>query len=232
VANLPKVSCILPTGYGDKFVATAIECFFNQSYEGDLELVVVDNNDEPIEELAEVVFVKYVRSKRMSVGALRNLGTQHASGEICITWDEDDWSHPDRVAAQVSRLMASGKAVTGWHNILYWDGQQAFKYLYEPYGRNHPPYAMGTSQCYWKSWWEQHKFFESGVEDIGFSNAALHAGQLDSTDAGQLCVARIHGSNIVPKQLVGKQWQPMSNDSLPKEFFYAIKSVEIGATNE
>jgi glycosyltransferase involved in cell wall biosynthesis len=126
-----------------------------------LELVIVDNNEADIEfgvnapEVDERIAVTYIRAPRgKTVGFYRNVGTRAATGEICITWDEDDWSHPNRVAAQVKRLQDSGKAVTGWHNILYWDERtgQAYKFLFEPSGRNHPPYAMGTSQCYLKSW--------------------------------------------------------------------------------
>jgi glycosyltransferase involved in cell wall biosynthesis len=197
----------------------------SQLYLGYLELVIVDNNDVPLldaDEIAELPpnFV-YVRSKRMSVGALRNLGTKHATGEICITWDEDDWSSPFRVDAQVTRLVESRKKVTGWHSILYWDERtkECFRYI------GAPPYAMGTSQCYWKSWWEQNPFQEgSGVEDLPFSQQAQRAGQLDSCDAEQLCVARIHSSNVCPKQSLGhhKQWPKVERDALPKEFFASI----------
>ena len=39
---LPKVSCILPTGYGNRFVGVAIGCFLTQVYLGETELVIVD----------------------------------------------------------------------------------------------------------------------------------------------------------------------------------------------
>src|SRR5258708_2671880 len=92
VMSLPSVSCILPCGYGDEYVGLAIQCFMDQTYEGPLELVIVDNNDEPGPAFTSER-VKYVRAPRgKTVGEYRNLGTQHATGEICITWDEDDWS--------------------------------------------------------------------------------------------------------------------------------------------
>ena len=226
---LPKVSCVLPAGYGAKYVEAAIECFLSQRYEGDLELVVVDNNEVSLAERLKVqpheldalpaFGIQYHRCKRMSVGALRNLGTQHATGEICITWDEDDWCSPERVAFQVRRLLETGLSVTGFHNLLYYDERdgQAWKYFFSP-DRPHHPYAPGGSQCYRKDWWEKHKFEEVGIEDLPFTTAALHAGQLDSTDCGLLYVARIHGNNIVPKQLVGQQWQKIDASDLPKEF--------------
>jgi glycosyltransferase involved in cell wall biosynthesis len=222
---LPKVSCILPTGYGEKFVGTAVRCFKEQDYLGELELIVVDNNDEPwSDELVASLpsNVRYVRSKRMSVGALRNLGTANATGEICITWDEDDWYGSSRVSFQVNRLLETGMNVTGFHNLCYFDSRsgEAWKYFFEPMG-NHHPYAPGGSQCYRRSWWERHKFEEHGIEDLPFTTAALHEGVLDSTDCGRMYVARIHGTNVVPKQLMGRQWQRIDVAELPKEFVCA-----------
>ena len=234
---LPRVSCILPTGYGEKYVFQAIQCFLDQTYEGELELVVVDNNDRQIKNrLPEDVRIDYVPCFRMPVGALRNLGTHHATGEVCINWDEDDYSAPERVTQQVSRLVESTNAVTGWDSLLYWDedAQKGYRYLYESSGRNHPPYACGTSQCYWKSWWEQHKFVEVGVEDFPFSDAALHSGQLDSCDAGVLCVARIHKQNICSKKsaLGHKQFPAVERSQFPQQFFDAMKASKLGATHE
>ncbi len=216
----------MPVGYGERYFRVALGSFLSQVYD-DLELVVLDNSGESIEPLLpHDSRIKYFHCPRMPVGALRNLGTRYATGEICITWDEDDFSHPDRVKEQVKRLLASGKAVTGWHNIFYWDEctGKAYKYFYDPSGRNHPPYAMGTSQCYLKSWWEKHPFPETGVEDQAFSNKALHAGQLDSCDAGCLCVARAHKDSACPATQLGthKQFPEVSKDLLPKEFFAAI----------
>jgi glycosyltransferase involved in cell wall biosynthesis len=226
---LPKVSCILPTGYGTEFVRTAVECFLSQKYEGEIELIVVDNNSEgeTIEHLLPAdERINYHRSERMSVGALRNLGTRRATGEICITWDEDDWYSSERVAFQVGRLLQTGLSVTGFHNLNYFDESngRAWKYFFSP-DRPHHPYAPGGSQCYRKDWWEKHKFEEVGIEDLPFTTAALHAKQLDSTDCGQMYVARIHGNNIVPKQLVGKQWQRISAADLPTEFFRCLTGV-------
>src|ERR1700730_15074134 len=126
VMSLPKVSCILPTGYGEKYVYGAIKCFLDQTYPGELELVVVDNNIAPIKHLLpEDPRINYVRFHCMpkSVGALRNIGTVYATGEVCITVDEDDWSHPSRVAQQVERLLSSNQAVTGWDSLLFWGGE-------------------------------------------------------------------------------------------------------------
>ncbi len=100
--------------------------------------------------------------------------------------------------------------------------ETSWKYFYEANpNRNHPPYAMGTSQCYLKSWWEKHKFPEdpNTVEDFGFQQAALHAGQLDSCDAEQLCVARAHKGSKGGTAFGHAQWPQVERTALPEEFF-------------
>jgi len=223
-----KVSIIMPVGYGDRYFQLALTCFQFQTYAGELEIIVLDNSDEPIKSLLpEDDRIKYYRCERMPVGALRNLGTRYATGEVCITGDEDDWSAPDRVESQVNRLLESGKFVTGWHNILYHCSEtgRCFKYFYAAGRVSHEPYACGTSQCYWKSWWEQHPFNNHGVEDYWFQLAAMQSGQLDSCDAEQLCVARAHDDSVCPiNQYVGRlpQYTLVNRKDLPKGFFADI----------
>jgi len=226
----PSVSCILPCGYGDKYINDAIACWSSQEYEGHCELVILDNNDVPLmtPELQRDLRpnVKYTVTTRKPVGALRNEGIRQGSGDVICIWDEDDWSAPNRVTEQVTRLLASGKSVTGWHNVLYWDEAtgETYKYYYSP-DRPHPPYAMGASHCFFRSWWEKHPYVMDGVEDRIFSDEALHAGQLDSCDAGRLYVARIHDSNVIRKnRYLGhhKQWPAVERSTFPQEFLRLV----------
>ncbi len=228
MADLPKVSGILPVGYGDTYFRVAADAFLASTYEGELELVILDNNETPIKDLIpDDQRVKYYHCDRMPVGALRNLGTQLSTGTICMTIDEDDWSSADRVTQQVARIIDTGKTVTGFHSILYYDvsNRNTYRYYYEP-NRPHPPYACGSSQCYTKAWWEQHKFPETGIEDFGFANEALHANQLDSIDGAQLLVARAHDNSVCHPTQLGqhKQFPSVPKDELPAEFYSAITS--------
>jgi hypothetical protein len=229
MSDLPKVSGILPVGCGDRYFQVAMSAFLAQTYEGELELVVVDNSDKPIEDLLpDDDRIKYFRSDRLPVGALRNAGTSYATGDICITIDEDDYSHPDRVAHQVGRLLTTGKSVTGFHALYYYDTSngQTYKYWYELPPRNHIPYACGSSQCYTKAWWDKHKFPTTGIEDYAFQLEAMQHNQLDSTDAGQLLIVRAHSDSVCfPTQLgVHRQFPAVPADALPKEFYAAIKT--------
>ena len=226
MSDLPKVSCVMPACYG-KMALVAVQCFMNQTYEN-RELIVVDNNDEgdTIETLLpDDDRIKYHRCQRMPVGALRNLGTSYSIGDAICTWDCDDWYAATRIEEQVARLAESGKAVTGFDSIYYFDvsNGNTFRYFYEP-GRAHIPYACGSSQCYLKSWWVNHKFPETGVEDYAFQHEAFENSQLDSIDGAELLVARAHGDSMCfPTQLgIHKQFPAVPQNQLPPEFYSAI----------
>jgi glycosyltransferase involved in cell wall biosynthesis len=226
MSELPKVSGILPVGYGDTYFRVAAAAFLASTYEGELELIILDNNEQPIESLIpDDPRVKYYHCDRMPVGALRNLGTSSATGDICITIDEDDWSHPERVGEQVGRLIGTGKQVTGFHSIYYFDMSNSgtYKYWFEP-NRPHVPYACGSSQCYKRSWWDKHKFPETGIEDYAFQGEALAANELDSVDGAELLVARAHDSSVChPTQLgTHRQFPVVPKEELPAEFYAAI----------
>lgn len=221
---LPSVSVITPVGYGNKFFRLALHCYLNQRYDGKIEVIVLDNSDEPIEALLPADSkIRYFRTTRKPVGALRNEAIRAATGDVIVIGDEDDWASADRVTEQVNRLKASGKALTGFHNILYYDVHTGGTYKF--HGATQA-YACGASQCFLKSWWEKHPYVETGVEDQIFSDEAQRAGQLDSCDAGQLYVARFHGANAggLKQDYLGKhkQFPKVERDALPAEFFLAI----------
>ena len=227
MSDLPKVSGILPVGYGDKYFRVAAYAFLSSTYEGELELIILDNNEKSIKDLIpDDPRVKYFKCRKMPVGALRNLGTSYATGSICFTVDEDDWSAAERVTQQVARLTSMNKQVTGFHSVYYYDmsNGSTYRYWYEPNKRPHPPYACGSSQCYTKAWWTQHPFPETGVEDYKFGQEALQNDQLDSIEGAGLLVARAHDDSVCfPTQLGHhSQFPSVPKDHLPKEFYTAI----------
>jgi glycosyltransferase involved in cell wall biosynthesis len=235
MSDLPQVSGILPVGYGDKYFRVAADAFLASTYDGEIELVILDNNESPLDPslLPDDPRVKYYHCDRMPVGALRNLGTSYATGDIFVTIDEDDFSGPERVSKQVDRLLSTGNSVTGFHSIFYYDmsNGQTYKYWYEP-NRPHPPYACGSSQMYTRAWWMEHKFPETGIEDYLFQLEALNANQLDSIDGAELLVARAHGDSVCAHDQYGRhrQFPPVPKDELPAEFYAAIAPKVIAKT--
>ncbi len=137
-----------------------------------------------------------------AIGEKRNFACERAQGEIILHWDDDDFSAPGRLADQIARLDASGLAVTGYHSMRFIDG--AHWWLFQG-GLN---YAVGTSLCYRRTWWQEHRFPARQVgEDNEFVREAAKAEQIVTADAGELMYATIHAGNTSPRQKTGAGWK-------------------------
>ena len=137
-------------------------------------------------------------SEGLEIGSKRNFGCGQARGSIIAHWDDDDFSAPGRLADQVSRLVVSGLAVTGYHSMRFTDGSSCWWYSGT---RN---YSIGTALVYRRDWWEGHPFLGLQVgEDNRFVEIAARARQLLSVDAGDLMYATIHEANTSPRKLHG-----------------------------
>lgn len=178
-----------------------MRCARHQKYPNK-ELLVVSSGEEVADLVPPDVRHVHVPSLQ-TIGGLRNIGCNLAKGELVAHFDDDDFSHPARLQDQVSRLVDSGLAVTGYHSLLFTDGSpQWIKYT----GASN--YAVGTSLCYRRHWWSLHPFPAINVgEDNDFVyNAARHK-QLISVDAGDLMFATTHKGNTSPRNM-NKAFRP------------------------
>lgn len=120
-------------------------------------------------------------------------------------WDDDDWSDPGRLADQIDRL--GSYDVSGYHSMRFSDGEAWWKY------EGTKGYALGTSLCYRRSWWQAHPFAAKNIgEDNDFVSVASSAGRLISVDAGKMMYATIHPGNTSPR-MMGDNWKRI-NDNL------------------
>jgi glycosyltransferase involved in cell wall biosynthesis len=199
------VSAIMPTRGRPDFAQAALRCFVEQTWV-EKELIVLDDAKQPSfpDGLAlDDGSVQYHRVAGLEIGAKRNICCARASGDIIMHWDDDDYSNPFRMGDQVWRLAQSGKAVTGYCSMRFTDGPRAWLF-------SRPDFALGTSLCYRRDWWEQHPFPAVQVgEDGAFVDAAKAAKQLVVADAGDLMHATIHAGNTSPRQLSGSNWKEL-----------------------
>jgi hypothetical protein len=153
--------------------------------------------------------IRYVQVEPgATIGEKRNLGSDLSQGEIIASWDDDDWSAPSRISDQINRMQQSGKAVTGYHSMLFTDGSEWWKF------KGHSTSNLGTSLCYRKDWWVEHRFPSKKIgEDAGYIESAVRAQQFISADAGELMVATIHKGNTSPRQLSGDSWKRLEGFS-------------------
>lgn len=107
----PKVSIIMPTYSPGRGIFTALRSLLEQSW-SNLEVIVVDDGspaqyDGIFKELKQLDPRVFVLRQESNAGAYvaRNAGLLRAEGEFITTHDDDDWSHPDKIAAQASVLV-------------------------------------------------------------------------------------------------------------------------------
>jgi glycosyltransferase involved in cell wall biosynthesis len=113
---LPLVSCIMPTGGRRRFVELALRAFREQAWPN-RELLVIDDGQDPVEDLAAQPGVRYLRlGRRTPIGAKRNLACAEARGELIAHWDDDDWYGPQRLARQCAPILAGHADLSGLVN--------------------------------------------------------------------------------------------------------------------
>jgi glycosyltransferase involved in cell wall biosynthesis len=194
------VSAIMPTQNRRKFIPRAIESFLLQDWP-EKELVVVDSGTDRVEDLIrEVPNAKYIFytepcpewRPNVPIGTKRNIACENASGEIIVHFDDDDYSQPDRISDQVKKLQKSGKSVVGYNRIKE----------FSVFSNNLNEYAVaedmaaGTSLCYRKSWWANHKFPATSFgEDWTFIEEAKDLRELVTGDGRQFITSTAHPGN-------------------------------------
>ncbi len=189
----------MPTRGRQDWAAQAVLSFLEQDHPSK-ELIILDDTEELSFPLGVVnPQVRYeLHSQRLTIAEKRNRCCELTSGEIIAHFDSDDWSAPERISSQVRLLEESGKAVTGYCTMPFWDEVSKTPHFY----RNNPhTWAVGTSLCFLRSWWETHRFYEHKYsrEDNGFSDGARNAKQIVTVPCGHMMVARLHAGNTVDK---------------------------------
>ncbi|MBN9410428.1 MAG: glycosyltransferase family 2 protein [Burkholderiales bacterium] len=109
------VSCLCVTHNRVPMLTRAIHCFDRQTWpQRELVLLHEDGDTATRDFLAQLAH-PLIRSivvptlPRLTQGAKRQLTLQAARGRYIATWDDDDWSAPERIAQQITVMRASGR---------------------------------------------------------------------------------------------------------------------------
>ena len=193
----PSVCAVMLTRDRPEMAHQAVQCFLRQTYPTK-RLWVLDTGDESMGYLGDYDGVHHAWSdlslQSWSVGRLRNNANERAARykpEILIHFDDDDWSHPFRIAEQVALLESSGADAVGYDDMIFWDGAEAWQYFIR-----HPGKALGTSLMYWAKTWERVPFqpFASG-EDSDWCGRVKVATVSSIVGGVPRMIARIHAGN-------------------------------------
>jgi glycosyltransferase involved in cell wall biosynthesis len=106
------------------------------------------------------------RTDRMTVGDLRNIGVEASVGEWFIAWDDDDWSHPERLEYLMERRQPGLVVVPSSHVRYDVKHNTAFLYenqtegcaglaLYPRTSRRYPPLNRGEDSLFMLETWQQ-----------------------------------------------------------------------------
>ncbi len=189
-----------------KWLPHAIDCFLNETY-ADRELLIVPDERGFIEDLIPPdprIRVVY-SGGAMKIGEKRNFGCAAAAGQFIAHWDDDDHSEPGRLALEIETLDRAQKSVTGFHSMKFTDGDRWWLY------RGAQAFALGTSLCYRKSWWERNRFDPTKQigEDSHLVSMALAQREFISLPDTDLMYATVHESNTSPRSINNRgAWIP------------------------
>ncbi len=167
--NQPTVCAVMLTRDRPELAQRAVECFGVQTY-ANKRLIVLDTGDESCGYLGDYDGVTHhwadLSLQSWSIGKLRNnANTRSGESDIIIHWDDDDWSHPNRIDEQVELLQSSGVDCVGYREALFWrEGASAGVHTIPGeawlYSNGEKRTCLGTSLCYWRKVWEARPFSE------------------------------------------------------------------------
>lgn len=238
----PLVCAILLTKDRPAMAARAVRAFRAQTYPNK-RLFICDTGAADPAQMHTREEEKYWASywRRHSIGKLRNAANQlavswtgavqHSVAEVLIHWDDDDVSHPNRIAEQVAHLQSSGADVVGYNEMLFWDSRIVGRIASdvvriteegieadvavtngEAWLYKHRTNTPGTSLCYWRKTWERKPFPDLPKPGGGAGedwhwlkglNVATVSSVLTGLQTEPRLIASIHGGNTQSYDLEG-----------------------------
>lgn len=225
MSELPIVACVMLTKDRPDFARHAVECFRAQTYSADKRMLLMydtgndagwykEQMNESTADIEAHILARPEVLETGPIGTLRNYANAWAgtgvlqsfpSADIILHWDDDDFYAPARIQDQVNRLLTTGKSVTGYHSIHFYEPSTGKWWWYE----GAPQFGIGASLCYRREWWERHKFQRLNVmEDRYFVDDSVIAGQYVSTSGEGMMYATVHPGNTSPRSTSGGNWKP------------------------
>lgn len=209
----PLVCAVMLTKDRSEMAARAVRAFREQTYPN-AQLFVLDTGEKCArgtpygEPLATTVWMPEQGRLNRSIGQLRNGALRCALGyftfDVVVTWDDDDVSHPHRIAEQVAHLQASGADVVGYNELLFWRDPISMSDRYERPGEawlwKYASGRPGSSFCYKRSTWELKPFpdlpknAEGSGEDVRWA-LGLKVELVSSLNPEPRLLCSIHAGN-------------------------------------
>lgn len=107
----PPVCVITPTRGRPELVREAVESVIDQDYEGDIDLIVVHDQEEPQHELKELArpgrtVTLLNNTHAQGLAGARNTGLDNTDATYIASCDDDDFWDKDKLRLQMTRMLA------------------------------------------------------------------------------------------------------------------------------
>jgi glycosyltransferase involved in cell wall biosynthesis len=215
VNQLPTVAAIMLADGRQEMADRAAYAFFAQTY-GNAHLVVLDTGAThlPFYNYPKITYIRMARKSNDTIGSLRNTANEAVRGaDILCHWDSDDWSHPRRIAEQVSALAPihlpehtiggvvqptmQEHEVTGYNDLLFWEQTRKEAWIYKAC----PQYSPGAALCYWREVWRRKPFERTNSGEDNQFISGLRGVYVSSLTAEPRMVCGVHPGNTCTKIL-------------------------------
>lgn len=248
----PVVACVMLTRDRARMAARAVSAFRAQTYERK-RLMILDTGGPGGSFDGEGIIHAWRSSwEGLSIGHLRN-GANYltatyrtvAAPDIIAHFDDDDISHPNRLAEQVALLQSSGADAVGYSDLVFWDTRRPDQRDDDFYGeawiytRGSRFNVPGTSLMYWRKTWERMPFPDLPVpgqpnscgEDTAWQNGFWGNGMkiaavssIGSMPCEPRMIASLHGSNTQSYLGfgTGRQWV-----RVPEHDYYCRRTMQL-----
>jgi glycosyltransferase involved in cell wall biosynthesis len=204
--HLPEVTILTPT-HRPAFLARCAAYVARQTYPKDrLQWVIVDTGEalsldtvSPFPVSPDGVKMCLLQGHG-PLGLLRNVGAQHASGDLIVHFDDDDWHAPDRIERQVVPFLVRPSldlVATDDYYVGLFDERPVRAMKSPSWG--HETYSSGGTFMYRKRAWRQNPFANvSAGEDYIFANGfrKKNAQSVVGMRDPDLLVVVQHGGNV------------------------------------
>ncbi|MEC6747682.1 glycosyltransferase family 2 protein [Marinilactibacillus sp. XAAS-LB27] len=127
----PLVSIIIPTYNVERYIEECLDSVLAQTYEA-LEIIVIDDGSTDatpylLKQYEQNVTLMLNKENR-GQGAVRNQGTEKASGEYLLFVDSDDWIEKNTVETLIFKAQKTGADLVRFNGQSFSEGSEQFEH--------------------------------------------------------------------------------------------------------
>ena len=168
--HISKVSVVMPTYNGSKYIKRAIESILGQTYTN-FEFLIIDDGSE--DNTAEIIHsfndkrIKYIYQDNRGPASAYNTGFKNATTDFIFVMDHDDISYPIRLEKQLEYLVKNNLDVCGTNYEIFHERNGYIEKVDRPFDDQElkekmlflPWVIFNPTVCIRKSVFEQNGYF-------------------------------------------------------------------------